>query len=69
MWRIFKKEPTSRILSTYIPQVRKSEDNIVWSRNKTGIINAKDAYSLLMENQRPQGCTTFNKKSGADFGL
>lgn len=63
VWNISKRESAHKILSMYIPQVQKGEDEIVWNRYGRGTINVKDAYTLLMESQRGQSRALSNGES------
>lgn len=69
MWKIFKKESANRILGTHLPRIRKQEDEYVWSKNEKGVMNAKDAYSLLMEKIESHDSLTRYKKSWVEYGL
>lgn len=62
IWRVFQAESANRILGMYVSQDRDREDMIVWSRNESGNINSKDAYSLLVEDSKSREKTFFGKK-------
>lgn len=49
---VFKLDSASRILGTYLPNNVCGEDDVIWSRNNSGRISDKDAYSLLISESR-----------------
>lgn len=62
VWRRFKPESANRILGTYITQDKDKEDELVWSRNKTGRISSKDAYSLLLSDCKTRENASISRK-------
>ena len=58
---VFKLDSASRILGIYLPNNAGREDEVFWSRNSTGRISAKDAYSLLISDSKNSEAHTKGK--------